>query len=80
MFPVELRITDEDALIEKMTAMREWLDHRRFEPLTFRYTFEHPGMLFRIDFAIEVQAAAFAKEFGGCVIALSGEGSSQAAD
>jgi hypothetical protein len=80
VFSVEIRIADEDALTEKMTAMREWLDHRGFEPLIFRYTFEHRGMLFRIDFAVEAEAAVFAKEFGGRVVALFGGASSQAAD
>jgi len=80
VFPVEIRIDDEDALTEKMAAMREWLDYRRFEPSTFRYIFELRGMLFRVDFAIEAEADVFAKEFGGRVIPVSGNLSSQAAD
>ena len=48
-----------------MTAMREWLDHRRFEPSTFRYTFSARGILFEVDFAVEAEAVAFAREFGG---------------
>ena len=33
MFPVEIRIREnnEKVVTEKMTSMREWLDHRRFE-------------------------------------------------
>lgn len=86
MFPVAINIADEDALIEKMTAMREWLDHRRFEPSTFRYTFVLSGILFQVDFASQTQAAAFASEFGGRAIAAPDEtlpqaaGSSVAAD
>ena len=70
MFPVEIRIRerDEDALTARMTAMREWLDHRGFEPSTFRYTFTAPGILFRVDFPVEAAAVAFAREFGGRVI------------
>ena len=45
--------------------MREWLDHRGVEPSTFRYTFTAPGILFRVDFAAEAMAVAFAREFGG---------------
>ena len=69
MFPVEIPIPerDEDALPTRMTAMREWLDHRRFEPSVFRYSFAAPGLLFRVEFTVEAEAAAFAKAFGGRV-------------
>ena len=66
MFPVEIRIA-EDALTARMATMREWLDHQRFEPATFRYTFTPPGILFRVEFTLEVQAVAFAKAFDGQV-------------
>jgi hypothetical protein len=73
MFPVEIHLCerDEEALTARMTAMREWLDHRRFEPSTFRYTFTGPdgftaaGILFEMDFSVEAEALAFASEFGG---------------
>jgi len=67
MFPVEIVIGsgDEDALQEKMRIMREWLDHRRFEPSTFRYKFSSPGILVCVEFKVETEAAGFAKEFGG---------------
>ena len=67
VFPVEIAIRErnEDALTARMTAMREWLDHHRFEPATFRYTYTGNGILFRIDFSIESEARAFANEFGG---------------
>jgi hypothetical protein len=73
MFPVEVRILEynEDVLTAKMIAMREWLDHQRFEPATFRYNLSSPGVVFRIDFAVEMQAVGFAKEFGGRVISLT---------
>jgi hypothetical protein len=51
-----------------MTEMREWLDHQRFEPARFRLTYS-PDIVFRVDFAIEAEAAAFARKFGGYVIA-----------
>lgn len=68
MFPVEVRIPESDDFGRVMTAMREWLDHRRFQPSTFRHTSTSPGVVFRLDFSAEAEAAVFAKEFGGRVI------------
>jgi hypothetical protein len=81
MFHVEVRIAehDEDALTARMTAMREWLDHRRFEPSTFRYVFIAPGILFRVDFSVEAAAVAFATEFGGRMIGALANTSPRAA-
>ena len=80
MFPVEIRIREnnEKVVTEKMTSMREWLDHRRFEPSTFRYRFEPPGLVFQIDFKLEAEAMAFAHGFGGRVMRVSA--GKQAAD
>ena len=75
---IPVRERDEDALTARMTAMREWLDHRRVEPSTFRYTFAELGMLFRVDFSIEAAAVAFAREFGGRVVGASGDVARQA--
>ncbi len=69
VFPVEIRIHDEEALTERMTAVREWLHHWRCEPSTFRYIFLSPAVLLRVDFLAEAEAIAFAKEFDGRVIA-----------
>jgi hypothetical protein len=82
VFPVEIPIreSDEDALTARMTAMREWLDHRGFEPSTFRYTFTEPGILFRVDFSVEAAATAFAREFGGRMIGARADMSPQAAE
>jgi hypothetical protein len=81
MFPVEIRIRerDEDALTLRMTAMREWLDHHRFEPSKFLYTFDASGILFQVDFPTEAEAIAFARKFGGCVIGVPADRSLQAA-
>jgi hypothetical protein len=68
VFTVEIRIMDEAALAHRMTEMREWLDHQRFEPARFHLTYL-PGIVFRVDFTIEAEAAAFAEKFGGHVIA-----------
>ena len=80
MFAAEIpvRERDEDALTARMTAMREWLDHRRVEPSSFRYTFMEPGILFRVDFSAEAAAVAFAREFGGRVVGASGDVAPQA--
>ena len=75
VFSVEIPVheRDEGALTARMTAMRGWLDHRGFEPSTFRYTFTEPGILFRVDFSVEAAAVAFARGFGGRLIgALAG--------
>jgi len=42
MFPVVISIPDEDALAARMDTMRQWLDHQRFEPATFRYNLRGP--------------------------------------
>ena len=69
MFPVEIRIREnnEKIVTEKMTSMREWLDHRRLEPSTFRYRFEPPGLVFQVEFQMESEATAFANAFAGRV-------------
>jgi hypothetical protein len=75
VFPVVIRIREqsEEALTARMDAMREWLDHRRIEPSTFRYTFESRGLVFQVDFKLASEAVAFANEFGGRVIPVSPE-------
>jgi len=68
MFSVQIYLGDDNSLIKQMTGMREWLDHRHYQPSTFRYNFVSPGILFRIDFAIKAEAARFAEQFGGRVL------------
>ena len=68
MFPVEIPLVDENKLAETLESMRTWLDHKRFEPATFRYSFGAARILFQVDFAIEEEAADFAKAFGGKVL------------
>jgi hypothetical protein len=52
-----------------MGTVRCWLDHQRFEPVVFRYSFVSSAILFRVDFANEAEAAAFAAAFDGKVVA-----------
>ena len=70
-FPVEIHIPDDAAPIARMAEMREWLDHRRFEPVSFRYSAGSPGFIVRVEFAVEAQALAFAEQFEGSVTATS---------
>ena len=68
MFPVEIRIADEDRLIETMELMRTWLDHQHFQPAAFRYKLGAKRVVFRVDFTAAAEADAFAKAFSGSVL------------
>jgi len=70
LYPVEIIFGQytEDALTARMTEIREWLDHRRFEPSTFRHTFTKSGLLFHVDFKLQAEAELFARDFEGRVI------------
>jgi hypothetical protein len=69
MFAVEVCLRDEDRLVGTMETMRTWLDHRRFEPATFRYSFAPAGIAVRVDFPVESEAAEFARAFQGKLLA-----------
>jgi hypothetical protein len=60
----EIQISDVE-FADLLKDMRLWLDAHRFEPSTFTYFFLCPGMMLRVSFAIDDEAAAFAAEFGG---------------
>ena len=65
MFSVEISTSDESAaLAESMKKMRQWLDGHKIEPALFRYS-TTPTPVFRVEFAGEEQAIAFAEAFGG---------------
>ena len=68
-FPVEIKIVDEGTLAEQMGTVRCWLDHQGVEPMVFRYSFVSSAILFRVDFASEAEAAAFATAFDGKMVA-----------
>jgi hypothetical protein len=55
-------------LSDRMTTMRIWLDHQKFEPDAFRYTPDADGVVFRVELKSETEAKAFAQAFGGRVI------------
>ena len=66
MFSVEISALSMGvALAESMTKMREWLDRHQVEPALFRYSTDPPAVVFRVEFAGEEQAIAFAEAFGG---------------
>ena len=60
----EIRVGNGDLAVQ-MTRMREWLDSRRFEPAIFRYEHIDGVVIIHVDFSLEEQAAAFAREFRG---------------
>jgi hypothetical protein len=64
MFSVE-RVIGAESIVDTMEAMRTWLDHKHYEPATFRYTFTSGGGVFRVDFSNETAAADFAMAFQG---------------
>jgi hypothetical protein len=69
VFSVEISTLNEStALIENMTKMRDWLDRHRVEPAVFRYSITPPVLVFRVEFAREEHAIAFAEAFGGQLV------------
>jgi len=67
LFAVEIRLIEstEEALTTPITVIQRWLDNSGLEPPTFRYTFFDAGILLRVDFNLQSEAVAFAKEFSG---------------
>ena len=72
MFRVKIRLADEERLVETIETMRAWLIDRQFTPTKFGYSLASASTLFQIDFAMEAEAAAFARAFGG-VVATDGQ-------
>jgi hypothetical protein len=48
-----------------MGEMRSWLDVHHLEPRLFTFSAAARGVLFRLEFEVEGDAAAFANAFGG---------------
>jgi hypothetical protein len=73
MFLVQISAPEQDekGLTARMNTMREWLDHCRFEPSVFRYSSNPSGAVFDVEFKVEAEALAFAKEFGGRIVRSS---------
>jgi hypothetical protein len=66
-FAVEIR-RDRDHLAKVMSAIREWLDGRRFEPDAFGCDTDEQSVTFRLEFKYESEAVACADAFQGQVI------------
>ena len=67
MFSVKICIpkSNEDSLTAKMTTIRQWLDHRRFEPSIFRHTATSDSFTILVGFKIKAEAEEFATSFDG---------------
>ena len=63
-YVAEVPVIEAD-LYEQMNRMRAWLDHRRFEPSSFRLWRAGDRQIVRVVFKVEREAMAFAAEFGG---------------
>ena len=57
-----LNLTD---LRDQMSAMREWLDERRYETSVFNYHQDIGGILLTVGFGLAEEAKAFANHFAG---------------
>jgi hypothetical protein len=69
VFSVQISTSEEStALAESMKKMREWLDRHQVEPAVFRYSTIPAAVVFRVEFAGEEQAIAFAEAFGGHLV------------
>jgi hypothetical protein len=69
----EVQISDDD-FGRRLKDMRLWLDGRGFEPSSFTYFYLDPGMMVRVLFKIDDEAAAFAAAFAGSLIGGHGAG------
>jgi hypothetical protein len=70
-YRVEVSVAEGD-LSDRMTAMRTWLDHQKYEPDTFRYKPDvRADRMIRVEFKFEHEAMAFAQAFGGRVVGES---------
>jgi len=65
---VEIRFCGEH-FREFMLRTRAWMEHENIQPRTFRYWLYEPDSVVRINFEDEQQAKAFARAFGGVVLA-----------
>lgn len=64
MHAVDIRVQRGD-LSRQMSAMRIWLDERRFEPSAFSCRDTDYGILVCIEFGAPREAEAFAERFDG---------------
>ena len=48
-----------------MAAMREWLDHKHYEPAMFKYKQEDEAVVVSVEFAEDEEGHAFGRRFDG---------------
>jgi hypothetical protein len=65
---VEVRFSGEH-FRDFLLRIRGWLEAQATQPTTFRYWFDEPQTVLRVNFEIREQAIAFAEAFGGTVLA-----------
>jgi hypothetical protein len=70
---VEVSLTEDD-LVGQMNRMRAWLDHRHFEPSSFKLSPAAGRKVVRVLFNSESAAAEFAAEFGGRSLSSAASG------
>jgi glycine cleavage system regulatory protein len=60
---------DGDDIAGQMNRMREWLDRHGIEPDKFEIQrMDADGAVYRVDFRVAGEAAAFVEEFSGAVV------------
>ena len=65
---VQIRLESGEMAV-RMSEMRQWLDRKGFEPDAFEYRrMDANGVVYRVDFKVAGEAAAFAEAFAGAVV------------
>ena len=68
LYSVQIRL-DSGEMAVRVSEMREWLDRQGIEPDAFEYRrMDANGVVYRVDFKVVGEAAAFAEAFGGTVV------------
>ena len=65
LYIVEIAV-DAGNFAHELSQMRTWLDHMKFQAMSFRQI--PPANICRVDFESEQEASAFAQAFSGRVL------------
>jgi hypothetical protein len=68
MFRVQVALADAERLVATIDAMQAWFKRQEITPATFGYSLGAASTLFRVDFAEEADALAFAAMFHGALV------------
>ena len=74
MHTVEILLNRTD-LRDQMSAMRVWLDERKYETSDFNYHQDNGGILLTVAFGLAEEAEAFANRFAGRLAGNQHQGS-----